>query len=114
MPQHKAKYLESLDTHVEVELSIPLHDFIRTIAEHNKQSMSDVCFEMLNLAQLDRRWVEEYKKGRPYDSRYASRRKKQVIEELDLTPKQTEDFEKLLMIAKLIGIDTLGIAKSLS
>ena len=40
---------------------------------------------MLNLAQLDRHWVEEYKKGDPYDSRYAGRRKKQVKDESELT-----------------------------
>ena len=113
MPQYKAKYLENLDTRVEVELSIPVYDFIRTIAENSKQPMSEVCLEILNFAQLDRRWVEEYKKGRPYDSRYASRRKKEVKDESELTTEQTEDLEKLLAIAKLIGIDVKGIASRL-
>ena len=114
MLKHKAKYLENLDTRVEVELPIGLYDFVRTIAEHNKQPMSEVCIEMLGSAQFDENWFAEYKKGRTYNSRYASRRKKQVIEDLDLTLKPTEDFEKLLMLAKLIRIDTSGIAKSLS
>ena len=113
MLKHKAKYLENLDTRVEVELPIGLYDFVRTIAEHNKQPMSEVSIEMLGSAQFDEHWFAEYQKGRPYSSRYASRRKKQVIKELDLTPKRTEDFEKLLMIAKLIGVDTLGYPKSL-
>ena len=111
MPQYKAKYLENLDTHVEVELSIPVYDFIRTIAENSKQPMSEVCLEILNFAQLDRRWVEEYKKGRPYDSRYASRRKNGVKETSEMTPKNREDLKKIIAICDLLEINIKDFAR---
>ena len=111
MPQYKAKYLENLDTHVEVELSIPVYDFIRTIADNSKQPMSEVCLEILNFAQLDRRWVEEYKKGRPYDSRYASRRKKGVKETSEMTPKNREGLKKIIAICDLLEINIKDIAR---
>ena len=67
--------------------------------------MSDVCFEMLNLAQLDRHWVEEYKKGRPYDSRYASRRKKETKDETKTTSVDREKLDKLVAVCDLLDID---------
>ena len=114
MSQSKAKYSENLDMHVEVELSIPLHGFIRTIADDYKLSISEVCYEMLNFAQYDEFWLEQYKKVRPCNSLYGSSKKKGVADELNLSSKQAEDFHKLLAIAKLIGIDVKGIASSLS
>ena len=63
MPHYKPKYLENLDTSVEVELPISLYDFVRTIAEHNKQSMSEVCIEMLGSAQFNEHWFAEMRKG---------------------------------------------------
>ena len=111
MPQYKAKYLENLDTSVEVELSIPLHDFIRTIAENNKQPMSEVCVEMLSCAQFNEHWFAEYKKGRPYDSRYASRRKKEVKDETKTTSVDREKLEKLIAVCGLLDIDLNGLTK---
>ena len=60
MPYYKPKYLENLDTSVEVELPISLYDFVRTIAEHNKQSTSEVCIEMHGSAQFNEYWFAEY------------------------------------------------------
>ena len=109
MPQYKAKYLVNLDTRVEVELPIHLYDFVRTIAEHNNQPMSKVCIEMLGCAQFDEHWFTEYKKGRPYDSRYASRRKKQAKDEAETTSVDREKLEKLIAVCDLLDIDLNGL-----
>ena len=111
MPHYKPKYLENLDTSVEVELPISLYDFVRTIAEHNKQPMSEVCIEMLGSAQFDEHWFAEYKKGRPYNSRYASRRKKGVKETSEMTPKNREDLKKIIAICDLLEINIKDIAR---
>ena len=105
MPQYKAKYLENLDTRVEVRLPMNLYDFVRTIAEHNKQPMSEICIEILGSAQFDEHWFAEYKKGRRYDSRYASRRKKEVKDEAETASVDREKVEKLIAICDLLDID---------
>ena len=105
MPQYKAKYLENLDTHIEVEPPISLYDFVRIIAEHNNQPMSKVCIEILGCAQFNEHWFAGQKKGRPYDSRYATRRKKQVKDEAETTSIDRERLEKLVTICDLLGID---------
>ena len=111
MPQYKAKYLETLNTHVQIELPIGLYDFIRTIAENNKQPMSEICIQMLSTSQFHERWFAEYKKGRPYDSRYASRRKKGVKETSEMTPKNREDLKKIIAICDLLEINIKDIAR---
>ena len=111
MPHYKPKYLENLDTSVEVELPISLYDFVRTIAEHNKQPMSEVCIEMLGSAQFDEHWFAEYKKGRPYSSRYASRRKKGVKETSEMTLKNREDLKKIIAICDLLEINIKDFAR---
>ena len=105
MPQYKAKYLETLNTHVQIELPIGLYDFIRTIAENNKQPMSDVCIQMLGTSQFHERWFAEYKKGRPYDSRYANRRKKEVKDEAEMTSCDREKLKRLIALCDLLDID---------
>ena len=99
MPHYKPKYLENLDTSVEVELPISLYDFVRTIAEHNKQSMSEVCIEMLGSVQFTEHWFAEYEKGRPYNSRYASRRKKGVKETSEMTQRIEKTLKRLSRFA---------------
>ena len=110
MPQYKPKYLENLDTRVEVELPISLYDFVRTIAEHNKQPMSEVCVEMLGSAQFDEHWFAEYKKGGPYNSRYASRRKKEVKDTSEMSPKNQDDLKKIIAICDLLEINIKDFA----
>ena len=91
--------------HVELELSASLYDKVRTLAEYNHSSVSKTCLNMMGWALNQSYWFDDYKE--------ALREKKEVKEESELTTEQTENLEKLLAIAKLIGIDVKGIASRL-
>ena len=51
------------------------------------------------------------KKGRPYDSRYASRRKKEAKETSEMTPKNREDLKKIIAICDLLEINIKDFAR---
>ena len=52
-----------------------------------------------------KRWFVEYKKGRPCDSRYANRRKKEVKVEAEMTLSYREQLKKLIALYDLLDID---------
>ena len=100
--------------HIEIELSTDLYDFVRTPAQYNHSSVSSTCLGMMGWATNQSYWFDDYKQApRRYDSLEEHHRKKKVKDESELTTEQTEDLEKLLAIAKLIGIDFKDIASSL-
>ena len=105
MPQYKVKYLEALNTHVQIEFPIGPYDFMRTIAENNKQPMSETCIQMLGTSQFHERWFAEYKKWRLYDSRYVNRRKKEVKDEAEMTSCDRGKLKKLIGLCDLLDID---------
>ena len=66
---------------------------------------------MLGSAQFNEHWFAEYDKGRPYNSRYASRRKKVVKETSEMTPKNREDLKKIIAICDLLEINIKDFAR---
>ena len=66
---------------------------------------------MLGSAQFNEHWFAEYEKGCPYNSRYASRRKKGVKETSEMTPKTREDLKKIIAIFDLLEINIKDFAR---
>ena len=67
--------------------------------------MSEISIQMLGTSQFHEGWFAEYKKGRPYDSRYANRRKKEVKDEYETTSCDREKLKKLIALCDLLDID---------